>query len=150
MAFQRTKPAAIGTKAPYPAFIEPALASSIERMPGGDRWIHEIKFDGYRVHVHLANGAVKIFTRRGNDWTRRLRKIADDAWRVAAGSAIIDSEVVVPSKDGTTDFSVLQNELKGKSNRIVLVAFDLRQMARSASHSGRDLGSAVVGWNFAR
>ncbi|NOJ40689.1 non-homologous end-joining DNA ligase [Bradyrhizobium australiense] len=125
MAFQRKKPAAIGTKAPYPGFVEPALASSIERVPGGQRWIHEIKFDGYRVQVHLANGVIKIFTRRGNDWTRRLRKIADDAWHVAAGSAIIDGEVVVPSKDGTTDFSVLQNELRGKSNRIVLVAFDL-------------------------
>jgi bifunctional non-homologous end joining protein LigD len=124
VAFQR-KPAAIGTKAPYPGFIEPALASSTERVPGGNRWIHEIKFDGYRVQVHLANGAIKVFTRRGNDWTRRLRKIADDAWHVAAGSAILDGEVVVPSKDGTTDFSVLQNELKGKSKRIVLVAFDL-------------------------
>ncbi|NOJ48225.1 non-homologous end-joining DNA ligase [Bradyrhizobium archetypum] len=125
MAFQRSKPAAIGIKAYYPGFIEPALASSIERVPTGKRWIHEIKFDGYRVQVHLTNGAVKVFTRRGNDWTRRFRKIADDAWHIAAGSAIIDGEVVVPSKDGTTDFSVLQNELKGKSNRIVLVAFDL-------------------------
>ena len=125
MAFQRRKPAAIGIKAPYPGFIEPALASAIEKVPSGDRWIHEIKFDGYRVQVHLANGMVKVFTRRGNDWTRRFRKIADDAWHISAGSAILDGEVVVPSADGTTDFSVLQNELKGKSRRIVLVAFDL-------------------------
>ena len=60
-----------------------------------------------------------------DDWTNRFRKIADDAWHVAAGSAIIDGEVVVPANDGTTDFSVLQNELKGKSTRIALVAFDL-------------------------
>lgn len=125
MAFQRRKPAVIGIKAPYPGFIEPALASSIERVPTGQRWIHEIKFDGYRVQVHLANEAVKIFTRRGNDWTKRFRKIADDAWSISAGSAIVDGEVVVPSADGTTDFSVLQNELKGKSKKIVLVAFDL-------------------------
>lgn len=125
MAFQRRKPAAIGIKAPYPGFIEPALASAIERVPTGERWIHEIKFDGYRVQVHLANEAVKVFTRRGNDWTKRFRKIADDAWHIGAGSAVIDGEVVVPSADGTTDFSVLQNELKGKSRRIVLVAFDL-------------------------
>ncbi|WOH63314.1 non-homologous end-joining DNA ligase [Bradyrhizobium sp. BWA-3-5] len=125
MAFQRRKPAVVGIKAPYPGFIEPALASSIERVPTGQRWIHEIKFDGYRVQVHLTNEAVKIFTRRGNDWTKRFRKIADDAWSISAGSAIIDGEVVVPSADGTTDFSVLQNELKGKSKKIVLVAFDL-------------------------
>ena len=125
MAFQRKKPAAIGVKAPFPGFVEPALATSIEKVPSGDRWIHEIKFDGYRVQVHLVNEAVKVFTRRGNDWTKRFRKIADDAWHISAGSAIIDGEVVVPAADGTTDFSVLQNELKGKSTKIVLVAFDL-------------------------
>jgi ATP-dependent DNA ligase len=70
MAFQRKKPAAIGVKAPYPGFIEPALATSIDKVPNGERWIHEIKFDGYRVQVHLVNEAVKVFTRRGNDWTK--------------------------------------------------------------------------------
>jgi bifunctional non-homologous end joining protein LigD len=94
-------------------------------MPSGERWIHEIKFDGYRVQVHLVNEAIKVFTRRGNDWTKRFRKIADDAWHISAGSAIIDGEVVVPAENGTTDFAVLQNELKGKSTKIVLVGFDL-------------------------
>ena len=125
MAFQRKKPAAIGVKAPFPGFVEPALATSIDKVPSGERWIHEIKFDGYRVQVHLANEAIKIFTRRGRDWTKRFRKVAADAWHIGAGSAIIDGEIVVPAADGTTDFSVLQNELKGKSRKIVLVAFDL-------------------------
>lgn len=133
MAFQRRKPAAIGVKAPFPGFVEPALASSIEKVPSGARWIHEIKFDGYRVQVHLANEAVKIFTRRGHDWTNRFKKVADDAWHIKAGSAIVDGEVVVPAADGTTDFSVLQNELKGRSTSIVLVAFDLLYL------NGRDL-----------
>jgi bifunctional non-homologous end joining protein LigD len=125
VAFLRKKPAAIGAKANYPGFIEPGLASSIERVPSGERWVHEIKFDGYRVQVHLANESIKVFTRRGNDWTKRFKKIADDAWHISAGSAIIDGEVVVPAADGTTDFSVLQNELKGTSTKIVMVAFDL-------------------------
>lgn len=125
MAFQRKKPAAIGDKAPYPGFIEPALATSADKMPSGGRWVHEIKFDGYRVQVHLRDAAVKVFTRRGNDWTNRFRKIAVDAWHISVGSAIIDGEVVVPASDGTTDFSVLQNELKGRSTKIVMVAFDL-------------------------
>ena len=125
VAFQRKKPVAIGVKAPFPGFVEPALATSIDKVPSGDRWIHEIKFDGYRVQVHLANEAVKVFTRRGHDWTKRFRKVADDAWHIGAGSAIIDGEIVVPAADGTTDFSVLQNELKGRSTKIVLVAFDL-------------------------
>ncbi|MDA9488863.1 non-homologous end-joining DNA ligase [Bradyrhizobium sp. CCBAU 11361] len=133
MAFQRRKPAAVGVKAPFPGFVEPALASSIEKVPSGARWIHEIKFDGYRVQVQLANEAVRVFTRRGHDWTNRFKKVADDAWHIKAGSAIVDGEIVVPAADGTTDFSVLQNELKGKSTSIVLVAFDLLYL------NGRDL-----------
>lgn len=102
-------------------------------MPSGTRWIHQIKFNGYRVQVHLANEAVTIFTRRGNDWTNRFKKVADDAWHIKAGSAIVDGEIVVPAANGTTDFSVLQNELRGRSAKIVLVAFDLLpQRPRSA------------------
>ncbi|MHC2257141.1 bifunctional non-homologous end joining protein LigD [Bradyrhizobium embrapense] len=133
MACQRRKPEAIGAKALFPGFISPALATPIDRVPRGTRWIHEIKFDGYRVQVHLANEEVKIFTRRGHDWTKRYKKVAEDAWHISAASAIIDGEIVVPAADGTADFSVLQNELRGHSTRIVLVAFDLLYL------NGRDL-----------
>ena len=67
----------------------------------------------------------KVFICRGNDWTDRFRKIAADAWHINAGSGIVDDEVVVQSADGATDFSVLQNELKGRSTKSVLVTFDL-------------------------
>lgn len=89
--------------------------------------------DGYRVQVHLHNEAVKVFTRRGHDWTKRFKKVSNDAWHVKASSAVIDGEIVVPAADGTTDFSVLQNELRGSSKSIVLVAFDLLYL------NGRDL-----------
>jgi bifunctional non-homologous end joining protein LigD len=126
VAYPRVKPPSIGVKAPFPGFIQPELASSIEKVPAGARWIHEVKFDGYRVQVHLANEAVKVFTRRGNDWTNRFKKIAGDAWHINAGLAIIDGEVITPSSEnGISDFSVLQNELRGKSNKLVLYAFDL-------------------------
>jgi bifunctional non-homologous end joining protein LigD len=125
VAFQRRKPAAIGEKKPFPGFIDPALATSIEKVPSGARWIHEIKFDGYRVQLHIGNDDIKVFTRRANDWTKRFKKIAADAYLISAQSAIIEGEIVVPSADGTTDFSVLQNELKGRSTKIVMVAFDL-------------------------
>ena len=72
----------LGTKAKFPDFIEPALATTIEKPPSGERWVHEIKFDGYRVQVHIFNTEVKVFTRRGNDWTKRFKKIAADAWRI--------------------------------------------------------------------
>jgi bifunctional non-homologous end joining protein LigD len=125
VAFQRKKAAAIGVKAPFPGFVEPALATSTDKVQSGDRWIHEIKFDGYRVQLHIYNDAIKVLTRRGNDWTRRFSKIAADAYLINASSVVIDGEVVVPAADGTTDFSVLQNELRGKSNRLVMIAFDL-------------------------
>src|SRR5882757_2084135 len=86
-----------GTKAPFPGFMEPALATSIEKVPRGARWVHEIKFDGYRVQLHIANDDIKFFTRRGNDWTKRFKKIAADAYLINAGSAIIDGEIVVPA-----------------------------------------------------
>ena len=121
MPFQRKKPAAIGTKAAFPGFIEPALATSIEKTPSGSRWIHEIKFDGYRVQLHIANEGVHVFTRRGNDWTKRFKRLADAAFLINANSAIIDGEVVVPAADGTTDFSVLQNNLRGKHDKIELM-----------------------------
>ena len=133
MAFQRKKPDALGVKAPLPGFIAPALASATDRVPSGERWIHEIKFDGYRVQVHLANEAVKVFTRRGHDWTNRFQKVANDAWHLKASGAIIDGEIVVPADDGTTDYAVLIKELRGNSNKIVLVAFDLLYL------NGRDL-----------
>jgi bifunctional non-homologous end joining protein LigD len=133
VAFQRRKSEPIGVKAPLPGFVEPALASSIAKVPSGSRWIHEIKFDGYRVQIHLANEAVRIFTRRGHDWTHRFKKVAHDAWHIKAASASVDGEIVVPAADGSTDFSVLQNELKGKSTSIVLIAFDLLYL------NGRDI-----------
>ena len=122
---ERPKPPAGGIKANYPGFIAPALATSIAKVPSGERWIHEIKFDGYRVQVHIANENVRIFTRNGHDWTNRFAKIAADAWHLNAKSAIIDGEVIVPAADGVSDFSVLQNELRGQSNKLVMYAFDL-------------------------
>jgi bifunctional non-homologous end joining protein LigD len=77
------------------------------------------------VQLHLANESITVFTRNGHDWTKRFKKIADDAFLISASSVIIDGEIVVPAADGTRDFSVLQNELKGKSTKIAMVAFDL-------------------------
>jgi bifunctional non-homologous end joining protein LigD len=102
-------------------------------VPSGERWIHEIKFDGYRVQVHLANEAVTVFTRRGHDWTKRFKKVADDAWHIKASSAIIDGEVVVPAANGSTDFSVFRLAERAKGHLDVLVAFDLLSL------NGRDI-----------
>lgn len=127
MPYPRARPPAGGVKAVFPGFVPPSLATSIGKVPQGDQWLHEVKFDGYRVQVHIANDAVKVLTRRGHDWTPKFKKIATDAWRLNVKSAIIDGEVVVPAADGVTDFSVLQSELRAgrPSNRLVMYAFDL-------------------------
>jgi bifunctional non-homologous end joining protein LigD len=117
-----------GKKSLFPGFIPPALASDlVGKPPRGDAWIHEIKFDGYRVQLHIANESTQVFTRRGHDWTSRFRKIAADAFFIKANSAIIDGEVIVQAADGTSDFAVLQKELRSArhSDRIVMYAFDL-------------------------
>lgn len=124
---------AAGTRANFPGFIQPALAVSGKPPSRGD-WIHEVKFDGYRVQVHVAVETVKILTRRGHDWTSQFAKIAYESWHIKARSAIIDGEVVVHAADGTTDFSALQKAIRAKSSSgLALYAFDLLYL------NGKDL-----------
>jgi bifunctional non-homologous end joining protein LigD len=94
---------------PFPGFVEPAFATSIAKAPVGDRWIHEIKFDGYRVQVHLANTEVKVFTRNGHDWTERYPLIVEAALRNRVTSFVIDGEAVLLGVDGVSDFDGLHS-----------------------------------------
>jgi hypothetical protein len=93
------------------------------KAPKGEQWLHEIKFDGYRIQVHINRGRKKVFTRNGLDWTKRFSVIAG-AFDIP-GEAILDGEVVV-THEGRTNFSVLQAELAaGRQDRLVYYAFDL-------------------------
>jgi bifunctional non-homologous end joining protein LigD len=106
-----------------PGFIKPQLATLKSRAPKGDQWLHEIKYDGYRVQVHLNRGRKKVFTRNGLDWTKRFTEIAGAL--AIPGEAIIDGEVVV-IHEGRSNFSELQAELAaGRQGRLVYYAFDL-------------------------
>ncbi|MBR1255204.1 non-homologous end-joining DNA ligase [Bradyrhizobium sp. AUGA SZCCT0240] len=106
-----------------PGFIKPQLATLKAKAPSGDQWLHEIKYDGYRVQVHLNRGKKKVFTRNGLDWTKRFSGIAGAL--DIGGEAIIDGEVVV-IHEGRTNFSELQAELAaGNQDRLVYYAFDL-------------------------
>jgi bifunctional non-homologous end joining protein LigD len=87
-----------------PTFIKPQLAVLKSRAPKGEQWLHEIKFDGYRVQVHLNKGNRKVYTRNGLDWTKRFSQIAG-ALDIPS-QAIIDGEVVV-IHEGRTNFSEL-------------------------------------------
>ncbi|MBR1250018.1 non-homologous end-joining DNA ligase [Bradyrhizobium sp. AUGA SZCCT0169] len=122
---RRTKSLVIdGATAPtMPRFIKPQLATLKAKVPKGAQWLHEIKYDGYRVQVHLNKGKTTAFTRNGLDWTKRFSVIAGAL--DLPGQAIIDGEVVV-IKDGRTNFSELQAELAaGRQDRLVFYAFDL-------------------------
>lgn len=114
-------------KADLPKFIEPALATLVRQAPSGERWLHEIKFDGYRLQARIAAGRVKLLTRSGLDWTSRFgRSLVDHLAALPVGNAIIDGELVVESASGSSDFSLLQADLsEGRADRFVFYAFDL-------------------------
>ncbi|GAC1344657.1 MAG: DNA ligase D [Acetobacteraceae bacterium] len=112
------------TAAVMPAFIEPQLCQSVDRPPGDAGWVHEIKFDGYRVQLRTEDGAVALRTRKGLDWTGKFGAIAE----AAAGlpPAIIDGEIVALDEQGAPDFAALQAALsEGRTERLVYFAFDL-------------------------
>jgi bifunctional non-homologous end joining protein LigD len=112
--------------AALPAFVAPCLATLADKVPQSDNWIHEIKFDGYRLQARLDNGKVKLLTRRGLDWTRKFPAIAEAIATLPAKAALIDGELAVEGDDGVSSFSLLQQDLKdGRHDRMVLYAFDL-------------------------
>ncbi len=104
----------------------PMLATGVDQAPEGDAWLHEIKFDGYRTICRLEDGAARLFTRNGRDWTYRYPFIADAFEQLACRSAVIDGEVCVVDRGGKTSFSALQAALgEGRSEQLVFYAFDL-------------------------
>lgn len=114
-------------KAPMPAFIEPMLASLVATAPTGADWLHEMKFDGYRLQARIEAGRVKLLTRSGLDWTKKFGKTVVAALQdLAVGTAIIDGELVVENDKGASDFSALQADLsEGRSDRFIFYVFDL-------------------------
>jgi bifunctional non-homologous end joining protein LigD len=112
--------------APFPGFIEPALANLGTKVPSGAGYVHEVKLDGYRVQAHLNDGQVTLYTRSGLDWTKRFPTIAADIARLPARKLVIDGEVVSADANGRPNFGALQDDLKQRRyDRMVYYAFDL-------------------------
>ena len=112
-----------------PAFVEPALATLVDKAPDSARWIHEIKFDGYRIQARLDHGKVKLLTRKGLDWTEKFPTVADAVAGLPAGTALIDGELVSEDAKGISRFSLLQQDLKaGRHDRMVYYVFDLMHL----------------------
>jgi bifunctional non-homologous end joining protein LigD len=112
-----------------PSAIEPSLATLVDAVPKGSQWIHEIKWDGYRLLAFLKNGKAQLKTRNGLDWTTRFPAIAKAIGGLSARAAILDGEAVVEDERGVSSFSALQqalsNSTKGKAASAVFHAFDL-------------------------
>ncbi|NEH72252.1 non-homologous end-joining DNA ligase [Rhizobium leguminosarum] len=115
---------------PMPDRIEPCLALLKARPPKGDDWVYEIKWDGYRLSVHVEPTGIRILTRGGHDWTDRFPAIKQAALWLPVGTAILDGEAVVFDEKGRSDFGLLQQSLGGRGGKkssgdAIFMAFDL-------------------------
>lgn len=125
--------------APLPEFVAPALATMCEKPPAGPRWLHELKFDGYRLLARVDRGRVKLRTRSGLDWTGKFSSLVPELAALSVRDALIDGEVVVESEAGVSSFSDLQADLAaGRTSRLVYYAFDLLHL------DGKDLQAAPL------
>jgi len=113
-------------RAALPKFLPPQLATLVSKAPTGDEWLHEMKFDGYRILGRLDHGRVRLLSRNARDWTDQFPSVAEAVARLPAQQAMLDGEVAVLLPDGTTSFQALQNTMSGGAQgRLVYVVFDL-------------------------
>ena len=104
-------------------FQDLQLCTLVDAVPTGSAWLHEVKYDGYRALVSIANGKAKVFTRTGLDWTDKFAAIAAAAAKLPVKSALIDGEIVA-FKNGHPDFSTLKDAISAGGD-MTLFAFDL-------------------------
>jgi bifunctional non-homologous end joining protein LigD len=107
-----------------PAFRPPQLATLRDRLPAGDRWLYEMKHDGYRAMAAVAGAEVRIYTRRGHDWTAEFGYLVPAFRKLTPGSALIDGEICAVDEHGRSNFSILKTSLDGRTP-IIFFAFDL-------------------------
>ncbi len=121
---KRASKSRLSAQTAMPDFIAPQLCKIQDRPPLGAAWLHEIKFDGYRIQMRIEAVEVSLKTRKGLDWTKRFGQIAADAKRLP--DAIVDGEICALDGHGAPDFAALQAALsEGKTEDLVFFAFDL-------------------------
>lgn len=124
----KSKPTTRSASAPKlapPPFQPVQLATLVDTVPTGSKWLHEMKYDGYRLLVAVGHGGARAYTRSGLDWSDRFGDIVDEAASLSARSALIDGEAVVMDEAGRSSFQALQGALKGAPGTIDFIAFDL-------------------------
>jgi bifunctional non-homologous end joining protein LigD len=139
---------------PMPARIEPCLATLVDKPPAGEDWVFEIKWDGYRMAVHVEPNRVRALSRNNIDWTDRVPAIVSEARKIA-GTMILDGEAVILDEQGRSDFSKLQSAFGGRggkraSGEVILYAFDLlyldgHDLTGMSLHERRDMLETLIG-----
>jgi len=107
---------------PHPDYA-PQLATLVKEPPSGDGWLHEIKYDGYRIGCRIRSGRVTLISRNGKDWTDALPDVVAAATTLPTKDALIDGEVAIVLPDGRTSFQLLQNAFSGEKPKGALVYF---------------------------
>ena len=126
-------------EAKLPTTLSPQLATLVAEAPTDAGWIYEIKFDGYRIVARVDGDDVRLFTRRGNDWSTRMPGLVAAVRSLGIGSGWLDGEIVLNGADGTPDFNALQNAFdSARTESIQFYVFDLPYYA------GHDLRSAPL------
>lgn len=123
-------------KQEMPHLIKPQLATLVDKPPAGNNWLHEIKFDGYRLLAFIENGKARLMTRGNQNWTAKFPNISKELDKLGLKNAIFDGEVVVLDKRQHPNFQLLQNAIKDNKNSLfIYYIFDLIYF------EGRDLSS---------
>jgi bifunctional non-homologous end joining protein LigD len=126
-------------RAPLPRNPRPQLATLAPAAPEGDGWLHEIKFDGYRIMARLEHGSVRLLSRNGKDWTNRFPAVAALLTGLPVTDVLLDGEMVALGKDGGSSFRHLQEALSaGRTQSLVYQVFDLLHL------DGFDLGGVPL------
>lgn len=100
----------------WPDFISPQLPKLVSSVPTDERWLHEMKFDGYRMQGHLKSGIARLYTRTGLDWSNSFPHILENLGKIKVEDAIFDGEIVALDEEGKSHFQKLQNSLTLKKD----------------------------------
>lgn len=112
-------------KAMLPEFTAPQLATLVDKPPAGAEWLHELKFDGYRMICHLSRGKATFWSRNGKEWTEKFPNLVQAIKALPATTAILDGEVVIVDQEGRSSFQKLQQAMGGGTTAFVYQIFDL-------------------------
>jgi len=115
-------------------FIQPCSPVTAKSVPDGDDWLHEPKLDGYRLQIAKHGRVLRLYSRRGHDWNRRLSALTEALRGIPAHSAVVDAELCFPGPDGAPDFfRLLKAAFGSQGGELVVYAFDLLHL------NGQDL-----------